>query len=141
MEDEVIIDLLNKTGIRPTAARVLIYKFIMDQEDAFSLRDVEDELLNIDKSTIFRTLILFEEHSLIHRIDDGSGSMKYCLCINNGACEEEEFHSHFYCEVCKKTYCLDKSINFNVSLPDGFTVNQINYIIKGVCDKCSLKKR
>lgn len=140
MKEDVIIGLLSDSGIRPTTTRILIYQFITDQKDTFSLRDIEDALLSIDKSTIFRTLILFEEHHLIHSIEDGSGAMKYCQCRNHGECDEQELHCHFYCEKCKKTYCLDNSITSNISLPKGFTMNQINYIAKGTCDKCSRKK-
>lgn len=128
---------LDKTGIRPTATRILIYQYITQQSDTFSLRDIEESLISIDKSTIFRTLILFEENHLIHSIEDGSGAMKYCQCRNHGDCEDDEFHCHFYCEKCKKTYCLDDSVVTNISLPRGFVMKQANYIVKGICDKCS----
>lgn len=137
MNGDIIIEKLSNAGIRPTSTRILIYQYITQQSDTFSLRDIEDSLLSIDKSTIFRTLILFEEHHLIHSIEDGSGAMKYCQCRSEGDCQEEEFHCHFYCEKCKKTYCLDDSAITNITLPDGFVMNQVNYIVKGICDKCS----
>lgn len=141
MKEDFIIDLLSDLGIRPTTTRILIFQFMTNQKNTFSLRDIEDVLLHIDKSTLFRTLILFEEHHLIHSIEDGSGMMKYCLCPNYGACDEHESHSHFYCETCKKTFCLDDSVTIpEIPLPQGFTMTQINYIIKGTCNKCSLIK-
>lgn len=141
MEGNIIIDRLSDVGIRPTSTRILIYQFILKQKDTFSLGDIEGTLLSIDKSTIFRTLILFEKHHLIHSIEDGSGAMKYCLCRNHGECDEQEMHCHFYCKKCKKTYCLDDSAIANITLPDGFIMNQVNYIIKGVCNKCSHREK
>ncbi|MGL4780985.1 MAG: Fur family transcriptional regulator [Bacteroidales bacterium] len=136
MKQTIITDLFNELGIRVTTTRILIYRYISKQTDTFSLRDMEDALETIDKSTIYRTLVLFEEHHLIHSIEDGSGAMKYCLCRNQGNCEDQDFHCHFYCEKCKKTYCLDNSAKANVSLPAGFRMKQVSYIIKGICDKC-----
>ena len=141
MNGDTLVEKLNEVGIRPTATRMLIYQFITEQTDTFSLRDIEEALLSIDKSTIFRTLILFEEHHLIHSMEDGSGAMKYCQCRHQGEDEEEDFHCHFYCENCKKTYCLDESVTSNITLPNGFIMKQINHIIKGICDKCSHIKK
>lgn len=140
MAGYTIIERLAEVGIRPTSTRILILQFIMGQKDTFSLGDIENALLSIDKSTIFRTLILFEEHHLIHSIEDGSGAMKYCLCKNYGECDEQELHCHFYCKKCNKTYCLDNGIKTNVTLPNGFIGDDINYIIKGTCNNCSKKK-
>ena len=36
-----------------------------------------------DKLTIFRTLVLFLEHHLIHSVEDESGSLKYCVLKKN----------------------------------------------------------
>lgn len=141
MEGDVVVEQLNEAGIRPTATRILIYRFIMGLKDTFSLRDIDEGLLSIDKSTIFRTLILFEEHHLVHGIDDGSGAMKYCLCRNHGECDEQRLHCHFYCVVCKKTHCLDNIITLNMSLPEGFKMEQLSCVIKGTCDKCSASGR
>ena len=98
--------ILEETGIRPTSTRLLIYEAIAGTKDTFSLGSLEAQLQSIDKSVIFRTLTLFHEHRLIHSVDDGSGSLKYCLCHNHGHCTNEEEHCHFYCECCGKTYCL-----------------------------------
>lgn len=137
MENEHIVMILEAVGIRPTATRILIYKTISKLKDTFNLSDIEMELLSIDKSTIFRTLVSFQEHHLIHSIDDGSGSSKYCLCRNQGECHEEEGHCHFYCTKCNKTYCLEDHATPNIVLPNGFEMKQINYIVKGICATCN----
>ena len=137
MNTEHVVMILEAVGIRPTATRVLIYKSISNLTDPFSLADIENRLISVDKSTIFRTLIIFQEHHLIHSVDDGSGSSKYCLCRNQGECQETEEHCHFYCVKCRKTYCLDDNNTPNITLPNGFEMQQINYLVKGICSACS----
>ena len=68
-----IESLFKHYGVRPTAMRLFIWKQIEQTEHPFSLGDMELWLDTVDKSTIFRTLTLFEEQGLLHSLDDGSG--------------------------------------------------------------------
>ncbi len=133
--------VLTAHGIRPTAVRNLVYKAVQSFENTFSLTDLEDALESVDKSTLFRTLTLFAEHHLLHEIEDGSGSKKYCLCRNDHECRVDELHCHFYCEACHKTFCLDHTHIPVVRYPDGFQLRQIDYLLKGLCPDCSRKRR
>jgi len=133
-------EILSKHGIKPTANRLLILEAMKKMGHTFSLNDMEEELLTMDKSTIFRTLVLFLEQHLIHSVEDGSGSLKYCVCHNDGDCLPEEFHCHFYCEECCQTFCLEDVRTPLVNVPDGYFVREINYILKGVCSGCNLNR-
>lgn len=139
MKAEHYIPILEDAGIRPTSTRLLIYDAIYKKSDTFSLTSLEDELQSIDKSVIFRTLSLFHERHLIHSVDDGSGLHKYCLCHNHGHCSSEEAHCHFFCEKCRKTYCLSEDSIPPVHIPEGFIANKTNYIVKGICAQCAKK--
>ncbi len=141
MKAENYSPILEDAGIRPTSTRLLIYGAICRMSDTFSLTSLEDELQSIDKSVIFRTLTLFHDHHLIHSVDDGSGSHKFCLCHNHGHCKSEEEHCHFYCEKCQKTYCLNDDMIPAVKIPEGFSVRKVNYIMKGICAECAKKER
>ena len=129
-------EILSKHGIKPTTNRLLVFGAMKNMGHTFSLYDMEEELLSMDKSTIFRTLVLFLEHHLIHSIEDGSGSLKYCVCHNNGDCSPEEFHCHFYCEKCSRTFCLEEVQTPTVTIPEGYFVNEANYLLKGICAEC-----
>lgn len=137
MKSKEIIEILEHAQIRPTSNRILVYDAIADITDTFSLADVEEKADTLDKSSIFRVLCLFLEHGLIHSVDDGSGSQKFCLCHNYGHCDINHFHYHFYCEGCNKTYCLPTHVDIQFSLPDGFIGHSTNFVIKGLCDRCS----
>ena len=71
---------LRKKSIKPTAMRLLVLQCLMEQNRALSLNELEVLFENADKSTIFRTLKTFQENYLVHRINDGSGAIKYALC-------------------------------------------------------------
>ncbi len=72
------------------------------------MSELEDALESGRQTTVFRTLSLFAARHLLHEIEDGSGSTKYCICRNDRPCGIDELHCHFHrCEACRKTFCLD----------------------------------
>lgn len=127
---------LKNAGIRITAVRLLIWR-TMRREFAgiFNLADLEKVLPTVDKSTLFRTLTLFSDNHLIDAIDDGTGSQKYCVRSTDDPLEGVR-HVHFSCRVCHRTVCLTDITLPEVSLPEGYTADDIEYVVKGVCPKC-----
>ena len=128
---------LEERGIKPTAIRLLILKAMLEQHKAFSLYGLEEILDSVDKSTISRTINLFHEKRLIHSIDDGSGSIKYSVCSSDCVCSLSDLHVHFTCARCKDTFCLESISIPKVQLPPGFILENVNFVFKGLCDKCS----
>lgn len=141
MEEEIYLKKLEQRDIKPTAMRLLILKAMSRFERAFSLLDLETALDTVDKSTLSRTINLFLKQHLIHCIDDGSGSLKYSVCSSECNCDIDDLHVHFYCTGCHKTFCLRNLPVPTVSLPQHFTVQSINYVMKGLCDHCSTKEK
>ena len=139
MENNEYLDKLTQRNIKPTAIRILILRTMMQSERAVSLLDLENLLDTVGKPTIFPTITHFLSHRLIHSIDDGTGSLKYAVCGNACTCAVEDLHSHFYCESCHKTFCLENIHIPMVELPKGFTLQSINYVLKGLCVDCSAK--
>ena len=134
-------EVLLRHGIRPTAVRMLVLEATERFEGTFSLADLEEATDGIDKSSIFRTLVLFTERHLLHVIEDGRGSAKYCVCRNDHACRLGELYCHFHCEACGKTFCLPGEHVPAVRYPAGFEAREINYLIKGLCPECRAKVR
>ena len=137
MDEQIYLDKMAVRDIRPTAMRILVLKALMESEQALSLADLENLLDRADKSTIFRTVTLFLSRHLVHSIDDGSGSLKYAVCSNECSCDVDDLHTHFYCEKCRKTFCLKGLPVPVVQLPKGFSLDSINYVMKGLCADCS----
>ena len=132
--------ILREHGVRATAIRVLILKNMFQLERAFSLEEIYLHLATIDRSTVFRTLSLFEEHALLPGFEDGSGKRKYCLsCSGGGHSHHNHNHIHATCRVCGRTYCVHTHDVLSLPAPDGFEVESVNYIITGVCSACNGK--
>lgn len=134
------LEKLKRRNIKPTAMRLLILKTMMEFQQAVSLLDLENRLDTVDKSTIFRTITLFLAHRLVHSIDDGTGSVKYAVCSNECTCAVEDLHMHFYCEKCHKTFCFEHTHVPSVDLPAGFTLQSVNFVLKGICADCAGKE-
>lgn len=133
---KVLENQLTNRNITPTAMRILVLEVLQKSEVALSLSDLEVELDHADKATIYRTLKKFEEHKLIHSIEDGTGSLKYALCENNCQCTPEFSHAHFHCNQCNQTFCLRNYALPELSLPKNFLAEQTSFVVKGICDRC-----
>lgn len=129
---------LDDNGVRPTAMRILIYKYMADKEVAVGLTDIENAFAKADRTTLYRTLKTFEEKGIVHQIDDGSNISKYALCEPGCNCElEQDLHLHFHCNNCDETVCLTEQKIPHINLPDGYIAEDANLVIKGICEKCS----
>ena len=135
---EKIVQLLESKGIRPTAMRLMTYKRLAELEVAISLGDLEKDFKVSERSTLFRTMKAFEEKGIVHQIEDGTGIIKYALCEENCECEVgNDLHLHFHCNNCNETVCLTEHKIPHISLPDGYITEDINLVVKGICEKCS----
>ena len=131
---------LEKKGVRPTAMRTLIYRYMAQKEVAVSLADIEQAFARADRTTLFRTLKTFEKKGVVHQIDDGTGVQKYALCEPGCNCElEQDLHLHFHCNNCNETICLTAHKIPHINLPDGYLAEDANLVLKGICEKCSGK--
>ena len=141
MKDEKrYLEMLARTDIQPTAIRLLVLDVLMRAKQSLSLTDLDNALDTVDKSTIYRTLTLFLGHHLIHSIDDGTGSFKYAVCQDDCSCAVGDLHTHFHCERCNRTFCFSNLPAPMVKLPEGFTIDSINYVLKGLCPECAAHK-
>lgn len=139
MDVSTCVKLLQEHGIKPTSNRILVVKSLAAEEHPSSLAELEEKLLSVDKSGIFRALTLFREHHLVHTIEDGEGGIKYELCLSHNDDDDDDMHVHFYCERCHKVYCLYDTPIPAVPLPHGFTRESANYVVKGICEECNRK--
>ena len=129
---------LENNGIRPTAMRILIYKFMAKKEVAIALTDIENAFVKAERTTLYRTLKTFEDKGIVHHIDDGTGISKYALCEQGCNCElDQDLHLHFHCSNCDKTVCLTDHKIPHINLPNGYIAEDANLVITGICEKCS----
>lgn len=131
---------LSDAGVQVTPNRILVWRELERASSPLSLRELEDSIDTMDKSSIFRTLRLFADHHLVHQIDDGSGSIKFEVChLRTHNTLHDDEHAHFYCRQCHKTFCLDNIPVPHITLPEGFHTEETNFVFKGICPTCSEK--
>ncbi len=128
---------LKTKNVRPTAMRLLVLQALMESKGPVSLADLEGRLGTVDRSTIFRAVLLFEQHHLVHAFEDGSGSLKYELCPDEHTHHLSDGHAHFYCAECGRTFCLPQMSAGPLCLPPGFEPDSVNLVIKGFCPRCA----
>ena len=136
MDNRKCIERLEKKGVRATSIRILVLDALMNASRTMSLADLEAVLETVDKSSIFRTLEIFEKKHLVHSIDDGTGSIKFEVCESEDDCSIADMHTHFYCENFQRTFCLKEISAPLLDIPSGFQAHSVNYIIKGICPDC-----
>lgn len=135
--NEKLENRLNQRQIKPTAMRILVLKYLMEQDKATSLQTIENAFEIVDKSTLYRTLKTFEKNKLVHTIDDGTKQLKYALCLVSCKCEVIDQHYHFHCTKCQNTFCLTNQNIPRIELPKNFKMQQANMVIKGLCETCN----
>ncbi len=136
MDQQEVVERLEQKGIKATANRILVYRELAITEHPMSLSDIEQRLLSLDKSSIFRVLTLFLEHDVVHTFSDGRGVLHYELCTSRGTCNHGDNHLHFYCESCQQSFCLEDIPLPAIDLPEGFSPHSMSFVIKGECPEC-----
>ena len=132
--------LLASHGIKPTANRIVVARTLAAAERPMSLTELEYKILSIDKSGVFRALTLFREHHLVHVIEDGGDGVRYELCHSMHEEDDDDMHVHFHCEKCHRTFCLEDIPVPRIVLPEGYSPESVNYVVKGTCPACAGKQ-
>ena len=102
MNNEKCTKWLIEHGIKPTANRIVIARALASADRPMSMTELEESILTIDKSNIFRALTTFKEHHFVHVIEDGSDGVRYELCRSHSRQNDEDVHVHFFCECCHR---------------------------------------
>ncbi len=134
---DIFENILEQNNVKPTAMRLLVLQFLYNKNVAVSLTNIEDYFDNSDRTTLYRTLKTFVNKGVAHKIDDGTRVTKYALCEENCSCHMgNDLHLHFHCNNCNETVCLTDHKIPQIKVPEGFIAENVNLVVKGICDKC-----
>ena len=131
--------LLKTYRLRSTPTRQEILHLFLKKDCALSQSDIEVEIADpLDRVTVYRTLKTFSDRGLIHKVLDDKGRLKYALCSQAcSASGHRHEHVHFKCSRCGQTNCLNVEIP-PVKLPLGYVPREVNFLIEGTCQNCSI---
>ena len=128
--------LLEEHGVKATPNRLLVARALASAGRPLSLMELEAQLETIDKSAIFRTLGAFKDAHLVHVLEDSGDGVRYELCHSHHEDHDDDIHVHFYCTKCHRTFCLEDTPVPPVHVPEGYEVESVSYLLKGVCPEC-----
>ncbi len=133
-----VLDLLKAQALSVTDGRKEILGLFLSRKGALAHADIEKKLGDrFDRVTIYRTLQVFVDKGLIHSIPTKDNTIRYALCKEDCASgHHHDHHVHFVCKQCDNTYCLDEVATPSVKLPRGYTINQVEMVVSGVCKSC-----
>jgi Fur family ferric uptake transcriptional regulator len=133
-----IADLLRRNNLSVTDSRKKILSLFLQHKDALTHGDIEKKAgEKFDRVTIYRTLQTFVEKGIIHSIPTSDNTVRYALCKDCKEGHHHDDHVHFMCNNCNTTICLDNIVSPKIELPAGYTVNDVQVVIHGVCKECS----
>ncbi len=129
-------ETLKRHHIKITKPRLAIYEILQEESHGIDADDVyqkcKDRELSLNLSTVYRTLDLFEEKSLLIKYDLGEKKYHYSL-VRHG-------HHHIVeCENCHKVINLDcpmKQIEDLITKETGFKLTEHHLEFKGICKDC-----
>lgn len=135
-----IENVLRQNSIKVTKARRTIFDIILNSENSISAEFIYNTCVetgdDINLSTVYRTLELFEEKEIVDKFDLGEGRYTYCIKKNS--------HMHtLRCSLCNKEIdvpCPMHQVEELVKNKTGFTLTEHHLILKGICEQCKNKK-
>ncbi len=132
------VDILKRSDLRKTPFRIRVLDyFILQPHAAVRNTDLEQNIGDFDRITLYRTLKTFEEKGIIHEVVDGSKDQKYALCHHDCKVHiSDGDHAHFSCKLCGNTYCLDSVGELNIQLPSNYVLDKVQVMLSGTCDNC-----
>ena len=131
-----IKNILKTHNLRITDGRIDVHEYFTREKRTLSIKDLQSELKDSDRVTLYRILNAFTENGVLHKIPDDNGVVTYGLC--HDTCDADDHnhdHMHFKCSECGIMECLDQHIP-PVSIP-GYQIKEANLILKGVCKRCA----
>jgi Fur family transcriptional regulator, ferric uptake regulator len=131
-------DILRRNSLSVTESRKKILSLFMNVNGALAHGDIERKAgEKFDRVTVYRTLQTFVEKGIIHTIPTTDNSVRYALCKDD--CTEghhHDHHVHFICLKCSATLCMEDVVVPEIKMRKGFSVNEIEVVVKGICLDC-----
>lgn len=134
------IEILKEKNIKVTKGRIEIFNILKNSETSLSAEKIHQIYrcndININLSTVYRTLELFEEKELIEKITLNDGVFSYKL-------KGKTHRHHLECDICHKEVeipCPMLQIQEMVQNSTGFTLTDHDLVMKGICKDCKNKK-
>jgi Fur family transcriptional regulator, ferric uptake regulator len=133
----MIDQLLLQKGLRITNFRKQVLDIFLKQDKSLAVSEIEQDLREFDRITLYRTIKTFIDKGLIHEIVMPGDIKKLALCSHS--CDDHDGHHHehvhFQCKHCNDVLCVDIANFPQLDVP-GFQIDSIEIQLVGVCANC-----
>ncbi len=136
--DKTFKAVLLKSGNRATKPRIALYELLKNQHAPLTLAEINTLAVGIERTSIYRTLQLFQELRVVTVIPYG-WKQRYELA--------EPFlahHHHLICEVCGSVAEIDsekiEKLVEALSSDESFTPTHHHFEVRGTCAQCRAVK-
>lgn len=125
-------------GLKKTEFRVKLVEIFQKYPYAISNKQIEEELGDFDRITLYRTMKTFIEKGIIHIVEQEGQDTFYAICKDD--CDQHQHnhqHIHFNCEKCGHHFCIEDvdPMELPISLKD-YHIDEVAVSVKGVCKNC-----
>ncbi len=134
--EKTITDILHENELKATTIRIQVLSTLMESPSAMSHQAISNALADesLDKVTLYRTLSIFTEKGILHKIPTEDRNWLYALSPE----VEKKAHAHFVCDGCEKVFCFPVAgAEEIVTLPKpGFQITSQELLLHGYCPTC-----
>lgn len=128
---------LQANGISPTPQRLAILTYLLTHRRHPTVDDMyealQKDIATLSKTTVYNTVRLFVEKGLLKELTIDDNEIRYDI--------ETDFHGHFKCTVCGRTYNFPVSLSGYDPALNGFNIRQQDVFFQGICPECSQHNR
>ncbi|MEX2483967.1 MAG: transcriptional repressor [Brumimicrobium sp.] len=133
--------ILKEKNLRATPFRKEVLQLFVKNDHAISVQDIENELGEHDRITLYRTIKSFINKGVVHEIVMPGDVKKMALC--DPVCSHddglhEHNHIHFQCKKCEEVYCVEVNTLPKVTLQN-FEIDEVEIQARGTCKACLSK--
>jgi Fe2+ or Zn2+ uptake regulation protein len=129
-------DLLKYCKIKNTKARTAILEILENSTEALDAEEIHkvcsEKGIDLDFSTVYRNLDLFESKGIVEKFDLGNSKYSYIV--------KREAHKHLlHCKLCSKEVeieCPMLQIEELIKSRTGFSSIEHELRIEGICKEC-----
>ena len=130
--------LLKSKKLRITDFRLEVLNAIGKYKNAVTINQIENQLKNFDRITLYRTVKTFIEKGILHEIVMPGEIKKLAFCqedCGHQSNEHKHQHLHFKCDKCSEVFCLFLNSFPEIKYPK-FKIRQVEIQGSGICSNC-----
>jgi len=129
---------LKSKRISETPFRKEVLAIFRKYNNAIPLSIIEKELKEYNRITLYRTIKIFLEKSIIHEIALSGEESSYAICKEEcDTVSHQHQHVHFKCNSCNIIFCVELEKFPTIILPK-YKVKQIEIQANGLCENCNI---